>query len=222
VIVTIDGPAGAGKSTAARALAKRLGFEFLDTGAMYRAVAWAGQHAGIDLTREDQMPGLLATFQLAMPSGHVVVNGQDITALIRTPEITALSKPVADSPAARDHLSQLQRQYAAGRNLVTEGRDQGTVVFPDAECKFFLVARPEERARRRFGQLSASGQSLSFQEVVRAQAERDARDAARRIAPMQPAADAVVVDSTLLSAEQVVDFMERIVRERWHQGTRRD
>jgi cytidylate kinase len=222
VIVTIDGPAGAGKSTAARALARRLGFEFLDTGAMYRAVAWAGQHAGIDLTRDDQMPGLLATFELAMPGGRVVVNGQDITALIRTPEITALSKPVADSPAARHHLSQLQRQHAAGRNLVTEGRDQGTVVFPDAECKFFLVARPEERARRRYGQLSASGQAMSFEEVVRAQAERDARDAARRIAPMQPAADAVVVDSTLLSAEQVVDFMERVVRERFHQGTPRD
>ena len=222
MIVTIDGPAGAGKSTAARALAKRLGFEFLDTGAMYRAVAWAGHRAGVDLTKEEQIVGLLTTFQLEMPSSHVVVNGQDITALIRTPEITALSKPVADSSAARNHLSQLQRKYAAGRNLVTEGRDQGTVVFPDAGCKFFLVARPEERARRRFGQLSAAGQKLTFDDVVRAQAERDARDATRRIAPMQPAADAVLVDSTLLGAEQVVDLMERIVRERWHQGTPRD
>lgn len=222
MIVTIDGPAGAGKSTAARALARRLDFEFLDTGAMYRAVAWAGRQAGADLTSEEAIVGLLAGFQLEMRGSRVIVNGQDITALIRTPEITALSKPVADSPAARKHLSEIQRRFAADRNLVTEGRDQGTVVFPDAGCKFFLVARADERARRRYGQLSAAGQSLSFDEVVRAQAERDARDATRRIAPMQPAADAVLVDSTLLSAEQVVDLMERIVRERWHQGTARD
>ncbi len=219
MIVTIDGPAGAGKSTVARGLAKRLGFEFLDTGAMYRAVAWAGKQAGIDLHDEMQMAALLTSFQLQMPAGRVIINGQDATDFIRTPEITALSRPVADSPVARRFLSQLQRQIAADRNLVTDGRDQGTVVFADAECKFFLIAEPVERARRRHGDLLARGQTVTLEEVLGSQRERDARDAARDIAPMKPAEDAITVDTSALTIAEVVDRLEGHVRQRLPQGT---
>ncbi len=218
MIVTIDGPAGAGKSTAARALAQRLGFQFLDTGAMYRAVAWAGHRAAVTLTDEGQLTEFLATFNLEMSTGRVVVNGDDVTGVIRTAEITALSRPVADSPVVRRHLTQLQRQFAVGKNVITEGRDQGTLVFPHAECKFFLVANPEERARRRQRQMGTVGAAPPLDEVLRAQNERDESDAARVIAPMTPATDAIIVDSTGLASDQVVDLLESHVRARMHQG----
>src|SRR5262245_47023253 len=140
MIVTIDGPAGAGKSTAARTLARRLGFEFLDTGAMYRAVTLAALRAGCDLNDEQALGRLVAGLTLEMPPGRVVLAGEDVTDSIRTPEVTAGTGKVASSPAVRRRLSELQRALAAGRNIVCEGRDQGTIVFPDAACKFFLVA----------------------------------------------------------------------------------
>lgn len=212
MIVTIDGPAGAGKSTAARALARRLGFEFLDTGAMYRAVALACSRAGLSNPSEAELTKLLAELRLEMPPGRVVLNGEDVSQLIRSAEITQLSRPVADSPAVRRHLSDLQRQIAVGRNIVTEGRDQGTVVFPDAECKFFLTAQPEERARRRHREMLARGESANLDEVLKTQIERDARDAARALAPMVPAPDAIVLDSSGLTMEEVVERMETHVR----------
>src|SRR6185437_3310081 len=149
MIVTIDGPAGAGKSSAARMLASRLGFDFLDTGAMYRAVTLAALRAGCHLTDQAALAHLVAAIRLEMPAGQVLLDGEDITPLIRTPEITAASGPIASSAAVRSQLVAWQRALAAERNVVCEGRDQGTVVFPDALCKFFLVADPEERARRR-------------------------------------------------------------------------
>jgi cytidylate kinase len=214
MIVTIDGPAGAGKSTAAKALAQRLGFEFLDTGAMYRAVTLAGLRADIDLTNENALATLVASLQLEMPPGRVMLNGEDVTGLIRTKEITAASGAVANSPAVRRRLVDLQRQIATGRNLVCEGRDQGTIVFPDAACKFFLVADPVERARRRQGEMARRGENLPLEEVLAAQETRDARDAARDIAPMKPAADAVLLDTTQLTLDQVVERMEQEVRQR--------
>jgi CMP/dCMP kinase len=214
MIVTLDGPAGAGKSTAARLLATRLRFEFLDTGAMYRAVAFAGREAGVDFASEPALAQLVANIRLEMPEGHVILNGRDITDLIRTPEITQLSRPVADSPAVRAFLGELQRRIAVGRNLVTEGRDQGTVVFPHAECKFYLTASPEERARRRHQEMLRRGQQVTFEEVLAAQRERDGRDAARTIAPMKPAHDAIPIDSTGMTVEGMVEVMERHVRER--------
>jgi CMP/dCMP kinase len=212
MIVTIDGPAGAGKSTAAKALARRLGFEFLDTGAMYRAVTLAALRAGCDLDDEQALARLVAGLTLEMPPGRVVLGGEDVTDSIRTPEVTAGTGKVASSPAVRRRLSELQRAIAAGRNIVCEGRDQGTIVFPDAACKFFLVADPAERARRRHREMLTRGVVVAWEDVLAAQQVRDARDAARDIAPMVPAADALLLDSTGLTLEQVVDRMELEVR----------
>jgi cytidylate kinase len=212
MIITIDGPAGSGKSSVARALAKLLGFEHLDTGATYRAVALACLRAGVDLKDETGLACVLANLSLEMPPGRVVLNGEDVTSLIRTPELSDASSAVAESPVVRRHLARLQRSVAEGRNMVCEGRDQGTVVFPDAGCKFFLVADPVERARRRQQELSAKGQTITLEEVLEAQEVRDQRDAARDLAPMVPAPDAVTIDTTHLSLEQVVERMVEEVR----------
>ncbi len=215
MIITIDGPAGAGKSSAAKALARRLGFDFLDTGAMYRAVALAALEAGLDLHDQGALAALLAGLRLELPPGRVLLNGADVTGRIRTAAVTAATGPVADSPVVRRRLAEMQRAVAGGRNMVCEGRDQGTVVFPDAACKFFLVADPVERARRRQREMAARGEAVELTVLLEAQAARDRRDAARDIAPMRPAADAVVLDSTALSPEQVVERMEAEVRRRW-------
>jgi cytidylate kinase len=178
---------------------------------MYRAVTLAGLRADIDLTNENALATLVASLQLAMPPGRVMLNNEDVTGLIRTKEITAASGAVANSPAVRHRLVDLQRQIAAGRDFVCEGRDQGTIVFPGAACKFFLVADPMERARRRQGEMVRRGENLPLEEVLAAQETRDARDAARDIAPMKPAADAVLLDTTGLTLDQVVERMEREV-----------
>jgi cytidylate kinase len=214
MIITIDGPAGSGKSSAARALAQRLGFEFLDTGAMYRAAALAALRAGLDLADEAELEKLLAGLDLQMRPGVVLLGGEDVTGAIRTAAVTAATGPVADSPAVRRRLVQLQRALAAGRNMVCEGRDQGTVVFPDAGCKFFLVAEAAERARRRQKEMAARGEAVELAAVLAAQEIRDRRDAARDLAPMRPADDAVVLDSTRLSLEEVVCRMEQEVHRR--------
>ncbi len=214
MIVTIDGPAGAGKSSAARMLAQRLGFDFLDTGAMYRAVTLAGLRTHCDLTDQTALAKLLDTIHLDLPPGQVLANGEDISALIRSPEVTAASGAVASSPAVRSRLVDWQRQLAQGRHIVCEGRDQGTIAFPHAACKFFLSADSQERARRRYEELTARGLAVSLEEILHAQQERDARDAARDIAPMVPAHDAILLDSTDLTLEQVVAKMEQEVRKR--------
>ncbi len=214
MIITIDGPAGSGKSSAARGLAQRLGFEFLDTGAMYRAVALAALRGGIDLRDEAALQQLLAGLRLEVRPGLVLLGGEDVTAAIRTAEVTKATGPVADSPAVRRRLVQWQRELAAGRDVVCEGRDQGTVVFPDAACKFFLVADPLERARRRQREMAARGEVIELAAVLAAQEERDRRDAASDLAPMRPAADAVRVDSTRLGPDEVVRLLEEEVRRR--------
>jgi cytidylate kinase len=212
MIVTLDGPAGAGKSSAAKALSGRLGFEFLDTGAMYRAVTWAALRARLDLRDQVAIADLLSKLRLELPPARVVLNGEDVTGVIRTLEVTNASGTIADSPVVRRQLVDLQRAFASGRDVVSEGRDQGTVVFPGADCKFFLVADPTERARRRQREMAKRGEHVSLEEVLRAQEERDRRDAARDLAPMIPARDALVVDTTGLSLEQVVDRLEEEVR----------
>jgi cytidylate kinase len=212
MIITIDGPAGAGKSSAARELARRLGFEFLDTGAMYRAVTFAALRAGLDVRDHAAVAGLLPDLRIEMPPERVILNGEDVTSLLRTAEITAASGPVADNAAVRRRLAARQREIAEGRDMVCEGRDQGTVVFPDAACKFFLIADPAERARRRQREMIERGEVLEPSEVLKAQEARDRRDAQRDLGPMKPAADAVLLDSTALTLKQVVDLMEQAAR----------
>ncbi|MBI1914199.1 MAG: (d)CMP kinase [Planctomycetes bacterium] len=213
MIITIDGPAGAGKSTSAWVLAWRLGFKYpLDTGAMYRAVTLAALRAGIDPADPDALARLLDGLCLEMPPGRVILDGEDITAPIRTGEVTDASRPIADSRVVRERLVLMQREIARGRDIVCEGRDQGTVVFPDAACKFFLVADPVERARRRQREMLARGETVALDELLRAQEARDDRDARRAVGPMVRAADAVTIDSTGLTLEEVVDRMEQRVR----------
>jgi cytidylate kinase len=205
MIVTIDGPAGSGKSTAARGLAARLGFDYLDTGAMFRAV-------GLALRGAADVDAVLAVIHLEMPPGRVLLDGRDVTADIRTPEAAQAASRVAVIPAVRRFLAAEQRRIAEGRDIVCEGRDQGTAVFPDAACKFFLTADPRARAERRFRELQAKGEAVTLDDVLAQQAERDARDATRADAPMKPADDAVRIDTTGLSAEAVVARLEEVVR----------
>ena len=167
---------------------------------------------GIDLRDQEALTRLLAGLRLEMQADRVLLDGEDVSDLIRSHEVTEASKPIADSPVVRARLAQLQRELAHGRDIVCEGRDQGTLVFPTAECKFFLVADPVERAHRRQRQMLARGEAVDMDEVLRAQEDRDRRDAARALAPMVPAEDAIHLDSTRLTVEEVVDQMERRVR----------
>jgi cytidylate kinase len=215
MIVTIDGPAGAGKSTTARALARRLGFAFLDTGAMFRTVALAALRAGVAWTDDAGLSLVVARIKLEMrPCGAVVLDGEDVSVAIRTQEVSQGASIVAASGAVRPRLAEIQRQIAHGRDIVSEGRDQGTVVFPDAGCKFFIVADPEERLRRRALELEKKGQSVDIAALRREMAERDERDAGRELAPLRPADDAVHLDTTGLSPDEVAERMEAEVRRR--------
>jgi cytidylate kinase len=213
MIVTIDGPAGAGKSSAARRLARRLGFRFLDTGAMYRAVALEGLRQHVVWGDEEQLARMAEGLTLELTDERVLMDGEDVTQAIRTLEITTLTQFAADNQAVRRRLTELQREFAAGRDVVTEGRDQATVVFPNAECKIFLTAGEEERARRRFQDLQARGEEVDFEEVLRKQRHRDQRDREREFGGLVMAADSIEVLTDGLTPDQVVDRLEQLVRE---------
>lgn len=212
MIVAIDGPAGAGKSSAARALARRLGFRFLDTGAMYRAVALAALRRGHDWTKPVALAELARRLCIEVDERRVLVDGEDVTDAIRTSEVTSFTHYAANNAAVREHLVALQRQIAGSDNVVAEGRDQGTVAFPNAECKIFLTATPAERARRRLLDLERRGETASFEDVLAQQTLRDERDAAREVGPLRPAKDAIQVFTDGLSPEEVVDRLEELVR----------
>ncbi len=212
MIVTIDGPAGAGKSYVSRALAERLGFQFLDTGATYRAVALTALRQKIDWHDEDALVRLSQEISIEFQGPRVIVNGEDVTDDIRTTEVTTAIHFVADNPLIRKNLVELQRRIAADQNTVTEGRDQGTVAFPDAECKIFLTASPEERARRRLSDLVAQGEQVTFEEVLAQQNERDRRDSNREVGRLMKALDAIEVMTDGLTRDEVVNQLERLMQ----------
>ena len=217
MIITLDGPAGAGKSSTARALARRLGYRFLDTGAMYRAVALAAMRRAVPWDDSDALSELVLHVRIELQNERVYLDGEDVTDEIRSNEVTSAVHYVADNPAVRAQLVEQQRRVASGKNIVCEGRDQGTVAFPDAECKFFLTATPAERARRRMRELQARGEPVAFEHLLEQQNERDDRDTTRRFGRLSRAADAVEVISDGLTQEEVITRLEQLVRQRQSQ-----
>ncbi|MDB5385079.1 MAG: cytidylate kinase [Planctomycetaceae bacterium] len=214
MIITIDGPAGSGKSTAARVLAERLGFQFLDTGAMYRVVTLVCQREQIELSRQAIVAARAESIHIQFDGHKVLADGVDVTDAIRTVDVTQGTHFVAVNHTVRELLGTLQRRAASGRDIVTEGRDQGTVVFPEAECKFFLTASPEERARRRQHDLERRGEHLSLSEILAQQTARDRRDEERAVAPLKPSPVAIRIDTSHRSVEDVVGQLEGVVRQR--------
>ena len=219
LIITIDGPAASGKSTVARLPAEKLDASFLDTGAMYRAVTLAAMQAGVDLNDQRKLLDIAQThkIQLSVEAGKttVCIDNIDVTEQIRDPEVTANARYIAGAPDVRAELVRMQRQFAAARHrIVTEGRDQGTVAFADADVKFFLTASATERAKRRQVDLKAGGNNQSLEQIQRAIEERDKSDESRAVGPLKPADDAVIADTTDLSIDQVVEKLLTIVKER--------
>jgi cytidylate kinase len=203
-VITIDGPAGAGKSTVAREVARRLGFRLVDTGALYRALAWAVARAGVATTDAGALRALLARTTVELVGDRVLVNGQDVTGEIRVPEISMLTSRLTVLPALREKMTPIQQSLAAAGGVVLEGRDTGTVVCPDAEVKIYLDADLSERARRRERELAARGTAADYESVKAEMAERDRQDTERAIAPLRKPADAISVDSTGVSPNTVV------------------
>lgn len=220
IVVAIDGPAGAGKSTIARRIADRLGFVYINTGAMYRAVALWALRNGTELNDMHRLEKLAqeAKIEFRAGDGRVILNGEDVTDFLRTPEVSSAASLVSLAPGVRKALLPLQRQIAESCSVVMEGRDIGSVVFPEAQVKIFLDAHPHERARRRTIELNGVEQSAEVADVAAAIKERDSRDRTRHDAPLVQAPDAELIDSTALSIEEVEDEILRLVRSRTSNG----
>ncbi len=218
-MVAIDGPAGAGKSTVARAVADCGGFTYIDTGAMYRAVALRAMREGLEVGDDADAIGELAgrlrfEFRTVGDEQHIFVDGEDVERAIRTPEVGNLSSPVSAIPQVREHLVDAQRRMAEREAVVMEGRDIGTVVFPDALLKVFLTASPEERARRRYEQRLQQGEDADYEQILADQRARDRRDRTRAVAPLRKAADAVEIDTDPLGGEEVVERVMELLEAR--------
>lgn len=216
LIVAIDGPAGSGKSTVARKLAQRLGYTHIDTGALYRGVALLALRKKADLSDEAGVAGASAQARFEfrqLPEGNTLfIDGENVGKAIRTEEVSAAASKVSAFPAVRDSLLELQRSLGKHGGVVLEGRDIGTVVFPQAEVKVFLTASIEERARRRSAELQAKGEAVDLETVKREMAQRDKQDATRAVAPLKKAPDAIEVDTSTMAIESVLDRLESIVR----------
>ncbi len=218
LIVAIDGPAGSGKSTAARLLAKRLGYKYIDTGAMYRAVACKVQGKNVNITDSEKVAKICRSAQIELhqsPDGmRVFLDGHDVTDSIRDHAISALASTISAQPLVRQCLVELQQKMGRSGGAVLEGRDIGTVVFPDADVKFFLDASAEERARRRHLELASRGELVEYEQVLEDVIRRDRNDSQRAVAPLRRAHDAILVDTTQIDQEAVVDLMVDTIRGR--------
>lgn len=220
-VITIDGPSGSGKGTVAGLLSRKLGWCLLDSGALYRLLAFAAANHGVDLTNEEALKLLAAHLDVQFEAAtddhgqRIILEGEDVTSAIRNEQVGAGASMVASLPAVREALLQRQRAFQEPPGLIADGRDMGTVVFPDAPLKFFLTASAEERARRRFLQLKAKGDDVNLPSLLDEIRARDERDTQRTVAPLTPAPDAILLDSTALSIEQV---LERIMSEAANRG----
>ena len=213
IIIAIDGPAASGKSTAAKILAQKLGYVYLDTGAMYRACALAAQRLGIDLQDNDALDALLSSIDIRIsfaPGGNILyLNNEDVSSEIREPHISQLASAISALRPVRDKMVDLQRQMGKDGGVILDGRDIGTVVFPNAELKFFLVAPAEVRARRRFLELQGKGHKPSYEEVLLDMQKRDAADSSRALAPLVAAEDAIHIDSGNYGIEELAELLHQ-------------
>ena len=218
MVVAIDGPSGAGKSTIAKRLAERLGFTYIDTGAMYRAVALWGLRQKVDMEDRHRMEQLALAAEIELEPGRIRLNGEDVTDSIRTAEVSSGASRIAAIPGVRRAMVAKQRAMGERSSVVMEGRDIGTVVFPHAQVKIFLDARPTERVRRRLQEVRAKGEQVSEPEMAAQLEERDRRDSTRSDAPLSQAPDAIYLDSTALGVEAVEEAILKIVRARLTNG----
>ncbi len=216
--IAIDGPAGAGKSTISRLLAGRLGYVYVDTGALYRAVGFFALQNGVNATDEQGIAGLLPKITLKLKfekdGQHVYINEKDVSALIRTPEVSMAASQVSAIPSVRTFLLDQQKQIAAKNNVVMDGRDIGTVVLPSAKIKIFLTASPQDRARRRFEEMLERGNTAVYEDVLADLIKRDKADSGRGIAPLRPASDAIIVDTTGYELDKSLEKIASVVKER--------
>lgn len=223
LVIAIDGPSGAGKSTIARLLALRLGYTYIDTGAMYRAVGWKAAQDRVDPANEAALETLCGRIEVSIEHDHdgqrVLVNGVDVTGEIRTPAMGMMASTVSKSPAVRARLLTLQRALGERGGVVMDGRDIGTVVFPGADAKFFLDASDEERGRRRYRELKGKGMDVDLATITEEIRQRDRQDSGRALAPLRRAQDARFIDSSSMTIEQVVDAMLDHIRERTGDGS---
>lgn len=218
--IAIDGPAGAGKSTIAKALAARLHYIYIDTGAMYRAIGLFALRSGVLGEDREGVAALLPEIRLELcfqdGAQHILLNGEDVSQAIRTPQASAYASLVSAIPAVRSFLLDYQRSFARSNSVIMDGRDIGTVVLPQADCKIFLTAGSEARARRRFAELQAKGDETPYEEVLAAIRQRDLQDSSREAAPLKAVEDAVVVDTTACTLEESIEKVYAVAKEKLH------
>ena len=218
--IAIDGPAGAGKSTIAKALAARLHYIYIDTGAMYRAIGLFAMRSGVSGEDREGVAALLPAIRLELcfqdGAQHILLNGEDVSQAIRTPQASAYASLVSAIPAVRSFLLEYQRSFARSNSVIMDGRDIGTVVLPQADCKIFLTAGSEAQARRRFAELQAKGDETPYEEVLAAIRQRDLQDSSRETAPLKAAEDAVTVDTTACTLEESIEKVYAVAKEKLH------